>query len=128
MRAPTSRPLRRFEPFGSAVSPVEIQGQNAGAGREREIGEAGFELGHLARHRARALRIDERVVAAVEERARVAQRLPQAPRTLDGHEVREVVHVCALVLVVEKVIGGGERHQITPVLAEGNLDQTDVEV
>ena len=85
---------------------------------EREVGEAGLELGHLARHRARALGEDERRVAALEERARVAERLAQTPRTLDGHEVREVVHVGALVLVVEEVVGGGQRDHVAAVLAE----------
>ena len=42
--------------------------------------------------------------------------------------VREVVHVGALVFVIEKVIGGCKRYHVTPVFAERYLHETDVEV
>ena len=68
--------LEHGRAFGERlVGAVDVDGQDAGARREREVGEAGFELGHLARHRARAFGEDERRVAALKERARVAERL-----------------------------------------------------
>ena len=55
------------------VSAVEKHWQDADARVQREVTDDGFEVSHDARHRARAFREDQRVVATIEERFRMSQ-------------------------------------------------------
>src|SRR5204863_9683374 len=82
-------PLQNGRAFGERlVRAPDVDGKDACARVECEVGEARLELGHLARHRARAFGEEERSVASVEERARVAKRLAQRAGALYWDEVR----------------------------------------
>src|SRR5205807_7208749 len=93
------RPLRHRR-----VSSRQEHRQDTDVARERQIAEDRFELRNLAGQRARAFGENQGVVAAIKERARVAQRLTKTATALDWNKIGEVLHVSALVLVIEKVV------------------------
>ena len=110
------------------VSSLQINRQNPDARRQRQITDHRLEISHLSVHRARAFGKDQRVVAAIEIRARVSQRLPQRSTALHRHQVCKVLHVGAFVFRVEEIIGRGQGDEIFARVVERHLHQTHVEV
>jgi hypothetical protein len=57
------------------MSAVKIDWKNSHAGMKRQISDYGFEVSHLASQRARAFWENERVVASIQKRPCMPERL-----------------------------------------------------